>query len=734
MKLSTLDSIVERGNVAPDQQFSIKATAKSFEILSSSLYSDKILAIVRELACNAADAHTAAGNSHEPIIIKLPTQFEPTFSIIDYGIGLSHEDVTNLYTTYFDSTKQDSNDFIGALGLGSKSPFSYTSNFTVESRFDGMVRVYACFKNEQGLPSITILSEDTTTDRNGLTITISVKSDDIGKFIHAAKRALMYFDPTPIVNDYIDFKPYYLRYTMVGHNWKMREADYFSYIKGPYVVQGFVSYPIDRSILCEHGLSAPAQALLSTDVDFFVDIGDVDVAASRESLSYDKRTIKNLIVIVEQAAAELQSTIQRQIDTCITEWEWIVFMDKMVYHPSADFKKTFNAINAAHPFTWNGLKYTGSLTVDVSNCPDLYMCGYINYAETSKRATKYNQFGLHPGETEYSIKVHHNLTILVDYDGIGGVLEYKRYTDTVGAGYDKKKRLLVIRPNKKKADIRSQVDTLLQLLGNPEYSTVEQVGFEKKVTGRGRRIGTVVKRSKEEKLLWIGFPTRKLHNRGSSLRRVFSTLCWDYNVIDMTKGGFYVPIERFTIKHTKSDRFDIILSNAYKMDLLDKNAPIYGFKQSDIDNIADDEEWVNLFDYMSIKFSNLNSTGTLSNTVYLGHIKSTLSNGFFDFITNNWATISDQLIDGPFKSLITKCVNKINVDIPPTVIIDFCYYMDIKYVAYDVKSIVNQEFAEIIEAYPLLQHIKLVSLSADSYMDVINYMVAMDTQLTLLEE
>ena len=118
--------------------FTIQANAKMFKILSSSLYSNKEKAIIREISCNAYDANIEACNGNKPIEIHLPNTLEPYFSVKDNGTGLTPEQMTKIYIQYGNSTKTDNNDAIGCLGLGSKSPFAYTSMFNVISISDGL--------------------------------------------------------------------------------------------------------------------------------------------------------------------------------------------------------------------------------------------------------------------------------------------------------------------------------------------------------------------------------------------------------------------------------------------------------------------------------------------------------------------------------------------------------------------------------------------------------------------
>ena len=85
--------------------FTIKASAKAFQILSSNLYSNPLGSMIRELSTNAYDAHIMVGKKDEPFKIKLPNALDPTFKIRDFGPGLSEKDIYSVYTTFFESTK-----------------------------------------------------------------------------------------------------------------------------------------------------------------------------------------------------------------------------------------------------------------------------------------------------------------------------------------------------------------------------------------------------------------------------------------------------------------------------------------------------------------------------------------------------------------------------------------------------------------------------------------------------
>lgn len=290
--------------------FSIHADPKAFSILSDKIYTNKVAAVIREISTNAYDAHVAAGND-EPFDVHLPTALEPFFSVRDYGTGLSHEDCMHVYTTYFMSTKTNSNDFVGALGLGSKSPFCMVDSFTVTSYFNGMVRTYSAYKDEEDCPQFALLTEDKTNERNGLEVSLSVDRDDIWDFEKEAKGIYGYFDTVPNINiksvaegahDYLD------KYTI-------RNKDYatdtgWGRIK---CVMGQVCYNLDYDDV-DHELS-------SLDAILYFNIGEINFTPGRETLSLDKKTIKAITAKLDFVQEDIQEQIQKQIDSCPNYFE-----------------------------------------------------------------------------------------------------------------------------------------------------------------------------------------------------------------------------------------------------------------------------------------------------------------------------------------------------------------------------------------------------------------------------
>lgn len=79
-------------------------------------YKNNIGSIVREITSNCFDSHAEASVT-DAVRIKFDRDESGFYiSFIDVGVGLSQDRVENIYVNYLESTKENSNDYIGAFG------------------------------------------------------------------------------------------------------------------------------------------------------------------------------------------------------------------------------------------------------------------------------------------------------------------------------------------------------------------------------------------------------------------------------------------------------------------------------------------------------------------------------------------------------------------------------------------------------------------------------------------
>lgn len=314
-------------NVGGTGKFSIKASAKSFQILSDGLYSNKIRAIVRELSTNAIDSHIEAKRTEVPIETHLPTALEPWFSVRDQGIGLDQEGVMSLYTTYFESTKNNSDDYIGALGLGSKSPFSYTDNFTVIAIKDGRKGIYTAYINESGFPSIVQMQEESTEEHNGLEVRFAVKESDFDNFYREARIVYAYFDTEKVnvtgVSDFTALKPVYKEENIVpGVNLRNSNSYHGLDQMNSKVIMGHIAYPIYLDYIHASLSKEETAVLQELALDIFANIGDVDIQPSREGLGYTDRTVTFIKDKLQSVFQTIFSSVQSELDGVTNAWDY----------------------------------------------------------------------------------------------------------------------------------------------------------------------------------------------------------------------------------------------------------------------------------------------------------------------------------------------------------------------------------------------------------------------------
>ena len=307
--------------------FKIQTNAKAFEILSSNIYTYKVKAVIREISCNARDSHVAAANPN-PFKTHLPTTLEPWFSVRDYGIGLSDQDVREIFSTYFCSTKTSSNDFVGALGLGSKSPFCLVDSFTVISFYNNKKRTYSCFKDENSEPQVALLTEEDTSEHNGVEVIISVEDKLISEFDAYAAEVYSYFDQIPAINktSVLD-KIKNIRDSYIFTNEDFAFCNGYGNTKA---VMGGVAYEIPAMHDKFH---------CNGYIKF--KMGEISFDAGRESLSLDEKTIKAIANKSDQIKGRVIELIIDEIEKETTPFKKLVKARKMGELSFVDSTKLF---------------------------------------------------------------------------------------------------------------------------------------------------------------------------------------------------------------------------------------------------------------------------------------------------------------------------------------------------------------------------------------------------------
>lgn len=270
-------------------QISLAHSAHIMRILRSQLYSDKILAVLREYSANAWDANREVGKKDVPIKVVLPTALDPTLYIRDFGPGISHEDMFAIYAQYGVSTKRNSDGQVGMLGIGSKSGFAYTDSFTITTWQNGTQRIYAALLNNDEKGSLNLLDESASEEPNGTMIQIPVRPTDIPDFVSKAEKLFFHFNPRPDIN--ITLEPVPVPEVVMKHGSIHR--GYGTWM----AVMGCIAYKIDLKQL--RGLNShrggAGEFLDRLDGYLYFDIGEIEIAASREGLEYSDKTKKVLI-------------------------------------------------------------------------------------------------------------------------------------------------------------------------------------------------------------------------------------------------------------------------------------------------------------------------------------------------------------------------------------------------------------------------------------------------------
>lgn len=262
-------------------------------LLSTNLYSNPLQSFIRETVSNAWDSHLEAKNMEDPILLTINLEDNKVhISIRDYGTGLSEQRFNDIYLNICSSSKRESNDYIGCMGLGRLSALALSDTVTINNYYDGKVSSYLMYM-DGGLIHINKVFEKDTEEHNGLEVSVIVDNTFSSNMFKSALEQVKYFEKV-----YLDTNmPYIKPDSLFFNNRKIVDTPYFkacnwpntaAYHKNISVCMGNVLYPLpDNS-----DLRKPFNETfgLYYKFDLKMPISSIDVTPSRESLLFNNRT------------------------------------------------------------------------------------------------------------------------------------------------------------------------------------------------------------------------------------------------------------------------------------------------------------------------------------------------------------------------------------------------------------------------------------------------------------
>jgi len=334
-------------------------------------YSNPALAVVREISANALDANIEASASRK-VEVTIPSKLNPHFVVRDFGGGLSEDDIFGLYSKYGKSTKRESNNYIGAFGIGKFAPLSYGNNFSVVSYYGGKKISYNIFVNEDDDTKIVKLHEESSDEPTGLSVEVAIADGDVDTFREICKNFFRFFSDNDmpkfigVGEDEKFFDDFEVVMEGKDGSWRILEdtQDYWARNHhNSHAIMGRVHYPLDPSSINFDALVVDGDAEserntrdlrdLASQDNLYIrfDIGQLKLHHSRESLEYNKTTQLEILHTLQKVREDVEAIAKEKLGDAEDLWDAKMKYAQVVNALPHGLQNIFS-----NSFEWNGIK------------------------------------------------------------------------------------------------------------------------------------------------------------------------------------------------------------------------------------------------------------------------------------------------------------------------------------------------------------------------------------------
>lgn len=282
----------------------------------SSMYEDEPQSVLREYTSNARDSHVAAGNP-DPVHVTLPSALHPTLTIEDWGLGLSLDEVRDVYSRYGASTKRDSNNQIGGFGIGAKSAFTVGSQFTVTATKNGETTITTFSLDGDDTPVFDVAEHFVSDAPNGVRVDIAVRDPHL--YVEAAERCFATWPRGTVLVNGVEPTPVFEKMTKVADGMWVTRTTPSSKDGGLTLVMGGVGYRVTDTLVAEME-GVLTERLRNHIVNgsiklvFEIGIGEVHLTPSREGVRSTPLTRSRVQRALNDYAETVTSTMGQRVD------------------------------------------------------------------------------------------------------------------------------------------------------------------------------------------------------------------------------------------------------------------------------------------------------------------------------------------------------------------------------------------------------------------------------------
>jgi hypothetical protein len=216
--------------------------------------------------------------------------------------------MSNIFIQYGRSTKRGSNLETGGFGLGAKSAFGYSDSFIINTFIDGIKRSYCAVIDETERGILQLMSEQSTTEKNGTEIIVPVKNKDINQFHSESISVVRHWKNPPIfknINTSSSLEQIKVKPLLSGSRWFIEQNNR----KNLYAVLDEIQYPIQETMIDFNSIK-----IGNCNLYLEFKTGELEVAPNRETLKQSESNKKKILTIVKVYEDEIKEILQKEID------------------------------------------------------------------------------------------------------------------------------------------------------------------------------------------------------------------------------------------------------------------------------------------------------------------------------------------------------------------------------------------------------------------------------------